>query len=63
MVFVITLVLFHVIVYIVLVEIFLVGLLKNKFILFKLIYQNYIPDFVVTKEKIIKAKLYVEGFI
>lgn len=30
---------------------------------FKKIYNNMMPDFIVTKEKIIKAKLEVEGFI
>lgn len=30
---------------------------------FKKIYNNLLPDYIVTKEKIIKAKLEVEGII
>ena len=59
----ISLILFHVLVYIVLVEVFIVGNMKEKYEIFKTIYLNYMPDFVVSKEKIIKAKLHVEGFL
>ena len=50
-------------VYIILVEVFIVGNMKEKDEIFKTIYLNYMPDFVVSKEKIIKAKLHVEGFL
>jgi hypothetical protein len=37
--------------------------MKEKYEIFKTIYLNYMPDFVVGKEKVIKAKLQVEGFL
>lgn len=55
----ICLILFHILVYIILVEICIVGNMKEKYEIFKTIYLNYMPDFVVSKEKIIKAKLHV----
>lgn len=50
---------FQIIIYIVLIEVFIVGNLKDKFMFFRKIYNNMMPDFIVTKEKIIKAKLEV----
>jgi hypothetical protein len=61
--FSIGLIAFHIIIYIVLVEVFIVGHLKQKYEIYKKVYLNYMPDFVVSKEKIIKAKLHVEGFL
>ena len=54
---------FQIIIYVVLIEFFIVGNLKEKFMFFKKIYNNLLPDYIVTKEKIIKAKLEVEGII
>jgi len=51
--------LFQAIVYILLIEVFIVSNLKKQYLFFKKIYNNLIPDFIVTKEKIIKAKLEV----
>ena len=51
------------IVYVFLIEIMIVGNLKEKFLFFRKIYESLMPDFIVTKEKIIKAKLIVEGII
>ena len=45
------------------IEIMIVGNLKNTFLFFRKIYENLMPEFIVTKEKIIKAKLIVEGII
>ena len=55
--------LLQIVIYIVLVEVLIVGNLKEKFLFFRKIYNYLMPDFIVTKEKIIKAKLEVEGFI
>ena len=49
--------------YVFLIEIMIVGNLKEKFLFFRKIYESLMPDFIVTKEKIIKAKLIVEGII
>lgn len=51
--------LFQGVVYIILIEVLIVGNLKKKYLFFKKIYNNLVPDFIVTKEKIIKAKLEV----
>ena len=59
----ICLIIFHVLIYIILVELFIVGNLKEKYEIYKKVYINYMPDFIVSKEKIIKAKLHVEGFL
>ena len=49
--------------YFILIEILIVGNLENEYNFFKKIYESYMPDFIVSKEKIIKAKLQVEGLI
>lgn len=54
---------FQVLIYIILIEVLIVGSLKDNFLFFRKIYNNMAPDFIVTKEKIIKAKLEVEGII
>ena len=57
------LIIFQGIVYVLMIEIMIVGNLKNTFLFFRKIYENLMPEFIVTKEKIIKAKLIVEGII
>lgn len=46
-------------IYIILIEILIVRDLTQNFFFFRKIYNNLVPDFIVTKEKIIKAKLEV----
>lgn len=55
--------LLQIILYIVIIELCIVNKLKNKFLFFSKIYNNLVPDYIVTNEKIIKAKLIVDGIL
>jgi hypothetical protein len=50
-------------VYLVLIEILVIGTLNNNYEFFKRVYEMYMPDYLVSKEKIIKAKLIVDGIL
>jgi hypothetical protein len=50
-------------VYLVLIEILGIGSLSNNYEFFKQMYNIYMPDYLVCKEKIIKAKLIVDGIL
>ena len=49
--------------YIIIFELFLIRSLNNRYGVLRKIYDMYMPDFLVTKEKIIKAKLVVDGIL
>jgi hypothetical protein len=53
----------YLLVYLVLIEILVIGTLNNNYEFFKRVYEMYMPDYLVSKEKIIKAKLIVDGIL
>jgi hypothetical protein len=53
----------YLLVYLVLIEVLVIGTLNNNYEFFKRVYEMYMPDYLVSKEKIIKAKLIVDGIL
>jgi hypothetical protein len=53
----------YLLMYLVLIEFLVISILNNNYEFFKHVYEMYMPDYLVTKEKIIKAKLIVDGIL
>jgi hypothetical protein len=53
----------YLLVCLVLIEILAIGSINNNYKFFKRVYDMYMPDYLVSKEKIIKAKLIVDGIL
>lgn len=49
--------------YLVLIEALVIGSLSSHYSFFRRVYEMYMPDYLVSKEKIIKAKLIVDGIL
>lgn len=49
--------------YLVLIEMLVIGNLNSHYGFFRRVYEMYMPDYLVSKEKIIKAKLIVDGIL
>jgi hypothetical protein len=48
---------------IVCIEFLVKGSLREKYEIFRLMHEHYIPEWIIVKEKIIKVKLIREGFM
>jgi hypothetical protein len=53
----------YLLLYLILIEILIIGNLNKNYDFFRRVYEMYMPDFLVSKEKIIKAKLIVDGIL